>query len=201
MNWLAHLLLAEPTPAFRVGSLLPDLLPITQLRDLPEPFQQGIARHRQIDAFTDKHPVFRRSVTRMQPPFRRYGAVLTDIFYDHMLTVHWHRYTDVSLRDFTNDVYAAFDECRDHIPSASYQVLRRMRAGVWLESYGDVDGVRITLQRMSARLRRPFDLAAATVELEAHYDALRDDFLEFFPQAMAQFNAQLVNAQRTDKDH
>ena len=26
MNWLAHLLLAEPEPAFRIGALLPDLM-------------------------------------------------------------------------------------------------------------------------------------------------------------------------------
>ena len=25
MNWLAHLYLSEPTPAFRIGNLLPDL--------------------------------------------------------------------------------------------------------------------------------------------------------------------------------
>ena len=189
MNWLAHLLLADPQPAHRVGSLLPDLLPIAQLRELPPSFQAGIERHRQIDAFTDKHPLFRRSVARLQPPYRRYGAVLVDIFYDHLLTAHWRQFARVDLGEFTREVYAAFDECRDHLPNHAYRILNQMRVSGWLESYGDVDGIRLTLARMSRRLRRPFDLAGGTDQLEAYYSGLRADFLEFFPAIARQFNA------------
>jgi len=187
MNWLAHLALSDPTPTFRVGSLLPDLLPIAELRALPAPFQDGIAQHRQIDAFTDSHPAFKRSVARLQPPYRRYGRVLMDIFYDHLLTQRWNEYSNVDLQDFLADAYAAFDECRDHVPSNAYAVLRRMRTGNWLGSYGDIAGVHLTLQRMSQRLRRPFDLAGGTVELQRNYDALHQDFAEFFPQAIVRF--------------
>jgi len=172
---------------FRVGSLLPDLLPSAELRAMPPPFQEGIARHRQIDAFTDSHPAFKRSVARLQPPYRRYGGVLMDIFYDHLLTRRWSEYSNVDLQTFLTDAYGAFDECRDHIPSNAYVVLRRMRAGNWLGSYGEIEGVRITLQRMSQRLRKPFDLAGGTVELQRNYDALHQDFADFFPQAMARF--------------
>jgi len=192
MNWLAHLVLSDPAPMFRVGSLLPDLLPIADLRELPTPFLEGVQRHRQIDAFTDAHPAFKRSVARMQPPYRRYGGVLVDIFYDHLLTRQWNDYSATALPDFLTDTYAAFDECRDHIPSNAYAILRRMRAGGWLNSYGDIEGVRTTLQRMSQRLRRPFDLAAATTELERNYDALHQDFAEFFPQALARFKSPTI---------
>ncbi|MEI9895635.1 MAG: hypothetical protein WDN28_17535 [Chthoniobacter sp.] len=61
MNWLAHLYLSEPNAAFRLGNLLPDLASATALAGLPGEFQAGIQRHRRIDAFTDRHPVFRRS--------------------------------------------------------------------------------------------------------------------------------------------
>jgi acyl carrier protein phosphodiesterase len=172
---------------FRVGSLLPDLLPIAELRQLPAPFQGGITRHRQLDGFTDSHPVFKRSVARLNAPYRRYGGVLVDIFYDHLLTQRWAEYSDTPLPEFLTDAYAAFDECRDHIPSNAYSLLRRMRAGNWLNSYGDIDGVRVTLQRMSQRLRRPFDLGSATVELERLHESLHEDFAEFFPQAAARF--------------
>jgi acyl carrier protein phosphodiesterase len=190
MNWLAHLRLSDPDPMFRVGSLLPDLLPIADLRQLPAPFQEGITRHRQLDAFTDSHPAFKRSVARLNAPYRRYGGVLVDIFYDHLLTQRWTEYSDTPLPDFLTDAYAAFDECRDHIPSNAYALLRRMRSGNWLNSYGDIEGVRITLQRMSQRLRRPFDLGSATVELERLHESLHEDFAEFFPQATAKFGTQ-----------
>jgi acyl carrier protein phosphodiesterase len=62
-----------------------------------------------------------------------------------------------------------------------------MRTGEWLTSYGDVGGVRITLSRMSQRLRRPFDLGGAAHELDRHYTELGQDFAEFFPQIKAHF--------------
>jgi len=80
MNWLSHLYLSEPNPAFRIGNLLPDLAPMSALSDLPSEFLRGIKQHRRIDAFTDSHAIFRRSISRVGPEFRRYGGILVDIF-------------------------------------------------------------------------------------------------------------------------
>jgi acyl carrier protein phosphodiesterase len=193
VNWLAHLLLAEPTAVDRVASLIPDLLPMTQWRELAPPFQIGIERHRQVDSFTDKHPIFRRSVARIESPYRRFGAVYIDVFYDHMLTVHWQYYAQCELNEFIEHVYASFDECRDHLPSDTNRVLRLMRAGAWLTSYGDLEGITTTLQRMSHRLRRPFDLAGGVAQLEQHYADLQQDFHEFFPELMQQFSVNNIS--------
>src|SRR4051812_17048427 len=92
MNWLAHLLLSEKTPAFWLGNLLPDLVSATVLRSLPPEFQPGIRRHLQIDAFTDSHPLFRQSILRLDPDFRRYGGIIIDILYDHFLASEWERF-------------------------------------------------------------------------------------------------------------
>jgi len=187
MNWLAHLLLSEPAPAFRVGNVLADILPITEIRLLPEPFQAGILRHRAIDSFTDKHPIFRQSIARLDSHYRRYGGVIMDIFYDHLLTARWHEHSDMSLDEFVTQFHADVDTCRLEIPTGAYRIFQRMRTGAWLTSYGDVDGVRLTLDRMSQRLRRPFDLGSAADELEQHYVALTQDFAEFFPQIQTRF--------------
>ncbi len=93
MNWLAHLFLSEPTPAFRIGSLLPDILPSRELQHLGREFQRGIERHRQIDAFTDSHAIVRRSILLLGPGFRRFGGILVDMFYDHFLASDWSRYS------------------------------------------------------------------------------------------------------------
>jgi acyl carrier protein phosphodiesterase len=42
MNWLAHLFLSEPDSAFRIGNLLPDLIPVHTLASLRTEFQRGI---------------------------------------------------------------------------------------------------------------------------------------------------------------
>jgi acyl carrier protein phosphodiesterase len=189
MNWLAHLVLSDPIPAFRVGNVLADILPIGELRALPEPFQAGIARHRAIDSFTDKHPVFRRSVARLDATYRRYGGVIVDIFYDHLLTQQWSEHGSAHLQDFVAGFHDDVERVRRDIPPGAYSILHRMKTGAWLTSYGDVDGVRITLNRISKRLRRPFDLGGAAIQLQLHAPAFAQDFAEFFPLIRSHFFA------------
>src|SRR3954463_9153752 len=109
MNWLAHLFLSQPDPAFRVGNLLPDLLPISALSDLAPEILRGVRQHRRIDAFTDTHPVVRRSINRLNPPLRRFGGIVVDVFYDHFLSRDWERYSKVPLSNFIGEIYVAFE--------------------------------------------------------------------------------------------
>src|SRR5215208_1187298 len=97
MNWLAHLLLSEPTPHFRIGNLLPDLLNHRELQAVHSRFKSGIDCHRLIDRFTDSHPVVRRSRERFGPTYRRFSGILVDIFYDHFLAQTWSSYSEISL--------------------------------------------------------------------------------------------------------
>jgi acyl carrier protein phosphodiesterase len=186
MNWLAHVLLSEPNPAFRLGNLLPDLAAAPLLADLPAEYQRGIRRHRQIDAFTDSHGVFRRSVQRLEPPYRRFGGILVDVFYDHFLTSEWHRHSDQPLPEFLAEVYSSFEVHRGVIPAEAYAALQRMQADNWLGSYGDMAGLTLTFRRINNRLRRPFDLSPAVALLERDYELYQADFAQFFPELVAQ---------------
>ncbi|MDB6068331.1 MAG: hypothetical protein JWR26_4539 [Pedosphaera sp.] len=197
MNWLAHLLLSEPTPAFRLGGILPDLASASALAGMPPEFQGGIRRHHQIDAYTDSHAIFRRSVHRFSPPFRRFGGILVDVFYDHFLASDWESYSDKSLPDFTSDFYASFESHRADIPPEVYERLLQMKAGNWLCSYGDVQGVATTLGRIGSRLRRPFDLAPAIAVLERDYKLFHGDFTAFFPEVTKHVQ---LNAATTAKE-
>jgi acyl carrier protein phosphodiesterase len=181
MNWLAHLLLSEPDPAYRIGNLLPDLMPMAQLARLPAEYQRGIVRHRQIDAFTDSHPVVRRSIQRIEAPYRRFGGVLMDVFYDHFLAVGWQRYSPVPLPEFLAEVYDAFDAEHEALPEEVCSWLRQIKRVDLLGSYRKIDGVADALRRMERRLKRPVQLAAAVGVLEQHYQAFQADFDEFFP--------------------
>ena len=185
MNWLAHLLLSEPIPAFRIGNMLPDMLRLSDLNAMPTEFQGGIARHRAIDAYTDSHPVVRRSIERIQPPFRRWGGVVVDVFYDHFLARDWPLYSRVPLNDFAQQIYADFDLCREHLPPELWARLQQMKHDDWLCSYREIDGIETALRRIEFRLRKPFALHQATRELERNYNELADDFREFFPQLAA----------------
>jgi acyl carrier protein phosphodiesterase len=189
MNWLAHLYLSEPHPAARIGNLLPDLLPPASLAALPAIFQQGITQHRRIDAFTDSHPIVRRSIQRIDPPFRRFGGILCDIFYDHFLARDWLSYSPEPLPEFVRAIHASFDDHRASLPPDAYGHLNQIKVGNWLSSYHDLAGISRTLERIGARLRRPVSLAHATSILEHHYDALQSDFQAFFPELQAHLSS------------
>lgn len=193
MNWLAHVLLSEPTPGFRVGNLLPDLLGAAELAALPQVFLRGIACHRRIDRFTDQHPVVRRSVRRVSPKHRRFAPILTDVFYDHFLSVSWRQHCPQPLEKFLSEIYASFDSQRDNLPPLVLGHLYRMREENWLGSYRDIAGIRLTLERISRRFRRPIQLGEAIGELESNYAALGADFTEFFPELRAHVAPLLVS--------
>lgn len=182
MNWLAHFALSDPSPAFRVGSILPDLLRGGELLKMPGVFRLGIERHLWVDRFTDSHPVVRRSIVRFSAPFRRWGGVLVDVFYDHFLARDWGMYSAASLEEFAGTVYGSFEECREDLPASTYACFEAIRGGDLLCSYREVGGVAAALGRMSRRLRRAFDLSAAVSVLEAQYEGFHEDFAQFYPE-------------------
>jgi len=182
MNWLAHLYLSEDDPEFRVGNLLPDLASAARLAGLPEGFQRGIRCHRQIDRFTDNHPRFKSCVSRFSRPFRRYGGILTDIYFDHFLARDWPNYSTVALVQFIGEVHRDIETCLPEIPPEVRPHLQRMSQENWLGMYATLSGIRAILRRVSCRLRRPFDLSASLPIFEAYQLAFADDFQAFFPE-------------------
>jgi acyl carrier protein phosphodiesterase len=182
MNWLAHLYLSEPSPEFRIGGLLPDVAPASELVGLAPGFQQGIHRHLKIDAFTDTHPVFLRSKARFSPPLRRFAGILVDVIYDHFLARDWTCFSSQPLRQFADEFYDSLVEHRTAIPLIAFERLEPMKSDDWLCSYAEIDGVATALGRISRRLRRPFDMSAGAAVLSANYAAFEQDFGEFFPE-------------------
>jgi acyl carrier protein phosphodiesterase len=182
MNWLAHLFLSEPDPAFRIGNLLPDFVRVHTLTGLPLQFQRGIQCHLKIDRFTDSHPIVRGSLQRFCPPYRRYAGILVDVFYDHFLARDWASHSSTPLPAFASAVYESFDVFGSELPPEAHQRLLQMRADNWLCAYGDAAGISNALQRISSRLRKPVDLAGAVSILEDRYEAFDSDFAAFFPQ-------------------
>jgi acyl carrier protein phosphodiesterase len=185
VNWLAHLILSEPSPTFRIGNLLPDMIPWSELRAMPAEYQGGIECHRLIDVFADSHPVFRRSMGRIEAPFRRYAGVLIDVFYDHFLARSWERYSAVPLDAFLREIYVSFPAHREDLPEAAYTRLMQVWEGNWLGAYAQMSGVRRALEGIGRRFRKPVPLGEATAQLALHKEALAADFAEFFPELCA----------------
>jgi acyl carrier protein phosphodiesterase len=203
MNWLAHLFLSESSPEFRLGNLLPDLVGLEHQRIYSGDVRRGIVCHQCIDAFTDSHPVVRRSIERLGAKYRRLGGILIDMFYDHLLAANWRQYSDMSLEEFAREVYQSLEIASPLAPPIIRQDLRRMRDSNLLCSYRELGGIETALSRIGMRFRAPIELGHATEELRCHYAALADDFSRFFPELqrqVASFSKVNTGRRRQDRD-
>ena len=186
MNWLAHLLLAEPNSEGRLGNLLGDLVKGEAKKALSLGLQQGIECHQAIDIFTDCHPIVKRSKRRIDSEYRRFSGILIDVFYDYILANNWQDYSDISLAEFTTSVYESWSSNVSTLPVYPQGVVRRLMAEDWLGSYRTLEGIENTLARISWRLnrrsQRNYDLTGAIAQLTDNYCLLERDFKQFFPQ-------------------
>ncbi len=182
MNWLAHAFLSKRNIEFRVGNILPDLVSISEVKKFPSAYQEGVICHRAIDRFTDAHSIVKGGISRMPPEYRRYGGVLTDVFYDHFLARYWPRFSAERLDGFSQRFYDDLLFVKDELPRDIFAHFQRILTNRIFESYQDVAGVELALQRIDGRLKRPANLGAAVAILSENYELFESEFTEFFAE-------------------
>lgn len=176
MNFLAHALLADGDPALIVGGVVGDWIKGTLPGKLPADLARGVTLHRAIDTFAESNLGFNQSRSRVSASRRRYAGVLVDIFYDHLLALHWQEEHEQPLDVFCNTVYEMINDRLPELPETSHQGLNMMATQNWLLSYAHMDGIADVLQRMSRRARQPNPLAQGEQEMLADMAGFTGDF-------------------------
>lgn len=181
MNYLAHLHLGGPQPSDMLGSLYGDFVKGPLNGQWPTNIEAGIRLHRQIDAYTDSHPLVLQAKQRFPSERRRYAGILIDLFFDHCLAMHWNEYADEPLSIFTARAYQALQDEETKLPGKLALIAPRMAAQDWLSSYRNFSVMEQVVTAMSRRLSRPEGLAGGALELERLYEPLQRDFHDFYP--------------------
>ena len=167
------------------GNLLADVVRGPQRDAMSANFVRGAACHKAIDAFTDAHPVVKRSRTRVSKEHRRFSGVLVDVFYDYFLARNFERYSTIALGAYTSAFYTNVKAHPITLPPDAQVMLERIVRYDLLASYARVDGVERALSRIStyltSRWGRQFALERSVEDLLANEGAFAADFLEFFP--------------------
>lgn len=176
MNFLAHALLAGDAPALIVGGVVGDWIKGPLPGALPNDLAKGVALHRAIDSFSESHPAFRRSRSRVSLGRRRYAGVLVDVFYDHLLARNWAAISDRPLDEYCEAVYRLIKDRLHELPTSSHTALALMANEDWLTSYAKIEGIADVLARMSRRARQPNPLANGELEFLADVDGFSSDF-------------------------
>jgi acyl carrier protein phosphodiesterase len=190
---LAHVYLSEPDFDFQLGNLLADFVRGEDRARMNARFLLGTRQHVRIDAFTDRHPVVRRSRARIAPDSRRFAGILVDIFYDHFLARQWEQFDPDPFAQFTGAFYPQLLACNHDLPEDARAVMEHIVSSDRFGAYQHVEGIASTLSLFSRRLSehwgRPVDLTVTVATLEADYDGFAADFTEFFPQMQAHLAA------------
>ncbi|MES2515969.1 MAG: acyl carrier protein phosphodiesterase, partial [Bacteroidota bacterium] len=140
---------------------------------------------RKIDFYTDFHPIFLTSKHRFSKDFDKYSGVLMDIIYDHFLAKNFHLYSNVTLQEYANDIYAILHKNMDYLPEPARRFYDYMTQRNILYHYSSIKGIETVLTHLSHRIRNRFELQLAIPILETHYKELEEEFLIFFDELQA----------------
>ena len=180
MNFLAHIYLSGNNEMVTIGNFVADGMRGRKYVNYSNEMQVGILLHRAIDTYTDAHPVFRRSTTRLHKPYSHYSGVIVDIFYDHFLAKNWLEYSDISLDFFVKQFYESLERNFDILPPKFKHLSPFMINDNWLLGYAKIEGIQSVLNGMNRRTGGRSKMNLATKELQLFYEDFENDFTEFF---------------------
>ena len=192
MNYLAHLALSYPNKGLVVGNFIGDHVRNKDLPAFSKEIQEGIAMHRSIDAFTDKHEVTVQFRKLLFATHRHMARVLIDVYYDHFLAAHFDTYHDMSLSAFIANVQTILQKYQEVLPNSAQRYLAGMVSQNWLAKYQTQKGIAHILQKMANRSGL-IALADGADSLKTHYDELQEGFNAFYPELLTHCNALKVN--------
>ncbi len=196
MNFLAHLYLSENNPRIMVGNFLGDFV---RGRNLVDRFEKevllGIELHRNIDVFTDTHPIVSESKARLRNKYRHFSPVIVDIFYDHLLAKYWVNYHHQPLTEFAKDAYQIISSFESILPNDAKHMLPYMIKGNWLVNYATVEGIQSALSGMAKRTKFDSKMNESTQELLIHYEDFKNEFELFFPE-LKKFSKTIIDSKR-----
>ena len=185
MNYLAHLHIAKKTNTSYIGNLLGDFVKGgIQYLDFEHEIKRGIALHRAVDVFTDQHP-FVTELKSTLGPYRRYGGIAIDVFFDHLLANRFEQFDDQTLTEFSQKAYIELS-LSQHIeqgvefPERFCRVVSGMTSMNWLTGYSEKRSVERALLGISQRLKRHVDLTQLMPWYQDNQHEFQNGFNDFY---------------------
>lgn len=192
MNFLAHMLLTYPDVELTIGNFIADFVRNRDLIMFSDRVVKGVHLHRFIDHYTDNHPVVLESTRVLRERHGKYAPVVIDVYYDFVLSANWTKFSNISVREFSDDVYRIINSQSDFYPEHLQKLTPRLIADDFLLQYGRPDGLKKTFGHIARRAKFDSNIASAYDDLVEHYDMIAAGFLKFFPDLISEVNTRIV---------
>ena len=185
MNFLAHLYLSKNNKKILIGNFISDAIKGSDYKKYPTEIKAGILLHREIDTFTDAHPIVKKSMRRLNKRYRHYNGVIIDILYDHFLAKNWSNYSEIPLELYAENVYSFLNKNIATFPEELQNMLPFMIQYNWLVNYASLEGIELVLKGMNKRTKGISKMDLAIEDLKLHYSELEEDFTDYFQELIA----------------
>lgn len=186
MNFLAHIYLSGDDDDIKIGNFLGDFVKGRLNKLTNAQFSSGVingmALHREIDFFTDTHPIVKQSIDRLQPKYHKVSGIIVDMFYDHILAKKFYQYSSISLPEYSQLFYDLLENRKGEIPPEMDRMVKSMISRNWLMGYSTYEGIEWALKGISQRLSFDSGIGEATEELRRDYALYEAEFQLFFPE-------------------
>lgn len=180
MNYLGHLLLSGQDEGLLMGNFMVDRLGVKELLTLDARYQDGVLFHRHIDMTTDNHPWFKASLKMLYPVYKKYAAVVLDVFIDYLMASRWSEYSNENFSGFKQRVYGVLNRHVHFMPLQSQSSIRYMIEHDFIEQYDDWEGLAMVFARLDDRTSFPSRFVDNINFLKQHESKFQEDFRRFF---------------------
>jgi acyl carrier protein phosphodiesterase len=185
MNFLAHIYLSGENDHLKIGNFMADGIHGKNFDEYPIDVQKGIRLHREIDSFTDFHPIFRQSKHRLHERYGHYSGVIMDIFYDHFLAKNFSKYSAIPLEEFVSDFFQVLDANFEILTPRFKKILPTLKKENWFLLYATTEGLSHILYMMDRRTKLQYKMQFSVEELELFYTEFENEFTLFFAEMKA----------------
>ncbi|QAA81431.1 DUF479 domain-containing protein [Aequorivita sp. H23M31] len=185
MNFLAHIYLSGNDDDVTIGNFIADGIKGKRYLNFPKGIAKGILLHREIDTFTDAHPIVHQSTAKLHENYGHYSGVIVDILYDHFLAKNWNKYSQQPLDEYVQDFYGLLRRNFTSLPARIQRMMPYMIADNWLVNYATIPGIGKILAQMNVRTKGVARMDEAVTELVEYYDEFENEFTDFFEELRA----------------
>ena len=182
MNFLAHAYLSFNVPEILIGNMISDFVKGRKKFDYPSMVQKGIQLHRQIDDFTDFHPVTAKAKELFRPHYRLYSGAFIDIVYDHFLANDDKLFEQSGgLKKYTENIYSLLNNRADSFPEPFKTMFPYMVRENWLHNYRHRSGMYSAFGGLVHRAKYLNEYKIAIDIFNENYEELQTHYNHFFP--------------------
>ena len=193
MNFLAHIYLSGENEDIQFGNFIGDFVKGKNYKKYNDDIIKGILLHREIDSYTDSHPVVRNSIKRMRTAYGKYAGVSIDILYDHFLAKYWIDYSSVKLEEFVINFHHTVSERLGKLPDKARRFTSPFIKNKRLICYADLNCFEDVLQKMAIYTSMPDKVKDAMQIINQNYNLFYGEFETFFPEIISFTRKKLLN--------